>query len=131
MKISGGTPPGTTKLLVLIAVPEPAVTEIGPVVAPPGTMATIWVVELTAKTALTPLKLTPVGLIKLVPSSVTFVPGKPLPGANPVIVGVELDAPLVIKLCEILKKMLPTASTLIRALPLGVPGIVTASDPSL
>jgi len=40
-----------------VAVPDGVVTVIGPVVAPLGTVATIWVV-ITVKLALTPLKLT-------------------------------------------------------------------------
>ena len=120
----------TTKLLEEVAVPPPVVTEIGPVVAPLGTAATICVVELRVKLALVPLKRTAEGVIKLVPFIVMLSPTKPLVGVKLLIVGTVFDEPVMVKPDEILKKMLPTASTLTRALPVGVPGIVTVSDPS-
>src|SRR2546423_1385662 len=110
--------------------PDGVVTVIVPLDAPTGTIATISVVEFRLKVALIPLKLTALGLIKLVPLIVTLVPGEPLLGENALIVGIELDDPVIVNPWEILKKILPTASTLTRALPVGVPGIVTTSEPS-
>src|SRR5947207_4186463 len=104
---------------------------MGPVVAPLGTVATICVVELTVKLALTPLKLTDDGVIKFVPLMVTMVPTDPLPGENPLMVGTEFADPLITNPCEILKKILSRPSTLMRAFELGVPGMVITSEPSL
>src|SRR5262245_33554519 len=50
--------PITVKLLALVAVPPGVVTEIGPVVAPVGTVAVICVAESTVKLAFVPLNLT-------------------------------------------------------------------------
>ena len=120
----------TTKLPAEVAIPDGVTTVMGPVEAPTGTVATISVVEFTVKEALTPLKFTEVGEIKLVPLIVTTVPTGPLPGVNPLSTGTELADPVIVKPREMLKKMFPAASTLTRALPLGVPGIVTVSAPS-
>lgn len=120
----------TVKEDELVALPAGVLTVIGPVVLPFGTVATIWVVELTVKLALIPLKRTAEGLIKFVPLIVTFVPVTPLSGVKPVIVGVGLDEPLTANPWEILKNILPTLSTFTRAAALTVPGTVTISDPS-
>ena len=58
----GGLPEGllTRKVLMLVAVPPGVVTLTGPVVAPDGTVAVICVDELTVKSAVVPLNLTPV-----------------------------------------------------------------------
>jgi len=56
------------------------------------------------KLALTPLKLTDDGVIKFVPLMVTMVPTDPLPGENPLMVGIEFADPLITNPCEILKK---------------------------
>jgi hypothetical protein len=114
----------------LTPLPPGVLTVIGPVVLPFGTVATISVVELSMKLALTPLKSTAEGLIKFVPVIVTLLPANPLVGVKLVIVGTVLDEPLTANDCEILKKILPAPSTFTRAPPLGVPGIVTSSDPS-
>jgi len=50
----------TVKLDELIPVPLGVVTLIGPVVTPDGTVAVIWVGELTVKVAAEPLKDKPV-----------------------------------------------------------------------
>ena len=73
--------------LTLVAVPSGVVTLSGPVVAPAGTVAWIAVSEVTAKLALTPLKVTAVAPLKFVPLIVTLVPTGPLPGAKLAIVG--------------------------------------------
>src|SRR3989442_1705909 len=77
----------TVKLLALVAVPAEVVTRIGPVVAPLGTLAVIWVFEFTVKVAVVPLKVTAVAPVKLVPLIVTVVPTGPLVGVKELIVG--------------------------------------------
>src|SRR5438132_671870 len=83
--IVGGTV--TVKLLPLVAVPPGVVTWIGPLVAPLGTVAVSWVLEVTVKLAVVPLKVTEVAPVKLVPLIVTPVPTGPLAGVNELIVG--------------------------------------------
>jgi len=61
----------------LVAVPAGLVTVMGPVVAPAGTVAVIWMEVTTVNVALTPLKLTLVVPMKLVPVMVTEVPTGP------------------------------------------------------
>jgi hypothetical protein len=50
------------KLLVVVKLPLEVVTLIGPVVAPLGTVALIWVVDVTVLLAETPLNVTPLTL---------------------------------------------------------------------
>src|SRR5207247_1462116 len=64
----------TVKLPVLVAVPPGVVTAIAPVVAVAGTFAVIAVAEFTVKLPLTPLNVTAVVPVKLVPLIVTLVP---------------------------------------------------------
>jgi hypothetical protein len=68
--------------LKLQPVPEGVMTLIGPVVAPPGTVAVICVSEFTVKTEATRLKATRVAPVKPVPVIVTVVPIVPLVGVN-------------------------------------------------
>ena len=75
------------KLVELVAVPAGLVTLIGPVVAPLGTVAVIWVSEFTVKLAAGPLKATAVVPVKPVPVMVTLCPHPPLLGEKEVIVG--------------------------------------------
>jgi hypothetical protein len=83
----------TVKVFELVAVPLGVVTEIGPVVAPEGTVALIRVAFCTVKVvAETPLKRTAVAPVKFVPLIRTDVPTGPLVGLNDVIVG----APVVV-----------------------------------
>ena len=64
------------------------VTEIGPVVAPTGTVAVIEVAETTLNvTAVVPLNFTGVAPVKLVPVIVTTVPTGPVVGVKDVRVG--------------------------------------------
>jgi hypothetical protein len=84
---TGDTKGPTVKLLALLAVPPGAVTLIGPVVAPDGTVAVIAVAELTVKLALVPLNSTALAPVKLVPLMVTLVPTGPLLGVKLAIVG--------------------------------------------
>lgn len=74
----------TVKLLALAAVPAGVVTAIGPLLAPDGTVAVIWVSELNVKLALVPLKVTAVAPVNPVPVIVTEVPTGPLDGEKPV-----------------------------------------------
>jgi hypothetical protein len=83
----------TVKLPPLAAVPPGVVTEIGPVVAADGTVALIWVAEVTVKVALAPLKLTAVAPVKAVPVIVTEAPAAPLAGEKDVIVGADTVVP--------------------------------------
>src|SRR5438067_1500104 len=77
----------TVKELLLVAVPAGVVTLSGPVVAPAGTVAVIFVPEFTVNVALVPLNFTDVAPVKFVPLIVTLVPTGPLEGAKLVIVG--------------------------------------------
>ena len=78
---------GVVKLPALVAVPPSVVTVIGPVVAPDGTVAVIWVSEFTVNVEDTLLKLTDVAPVKLFPVIVTTVPADPPAGVNEVITG--------------------------------------------
>jgi hypothetical protein len=83
-----GTPLVTVKSVALVAVPPGVVTVILPVVAPVGTVAVIFVAEFTVNVvAATPLNLTEVAPVKLVPVILTVVPTGPEVGVNDVIVG--------------------------------------------
>ena len=57
-------PVRTVKLVAALAVPPGVVTETNPLVAPLGTVAVIWVSELTVKDAAVPLKDTAVAPVK-------------------------------------------------------------------
>ena len=72
----------------LLAEPPGVVTEIGPVVAPPGTWAVMSVDELTTKLgSAVPLNVTLVAPVKLLPWMSTLVPTGPLVGANELSLG--------------------------------------------
>jgi hypothetical protein len=73
--------------LVLVALPLGVVTPIEPVVAPAGTVAVIWLSELTVNRAVVPLKSTPVAPAKPLPEIVTELPTGPLDGLKPLIAG--------------------------------------------
>jgi hypothetical protein len=78
----------TVKLLALVAVPPGVVTEIGPLVAPLGTVAVICVEEFTLKlAAAVPLNPTPLAPARFVPRIATIVPDGPFVGVKLVIVG--------------------------------------------
>jgi hypothetical protein len=93
--IVGGRFATTVKFVELIAVPPPVVTATGPVVAPEGTVAAIWVSELTVKAALVPLKVTEVAPVNAVPLIVNEAPIPPLVGLKPVMVGTEMTVKFV------------------------------------
>jgi hypothetical protein len=79
----------TVKAVVLVPVPPLVVTAIGPVVAPPGTVALIAVSEATENVAaVVPLKVTLLAPVKPEPTIDTLVPTAPLVGVNDEIVGV-------------------------------------------
>jgi hypothetical protein len=78
----------------LVALPAGVTTVILPVVAPAGTVAVIFVDELTVKVAETPANLTAVAPVKLVPLIVTEVPTGPLFGEKDVIVGAPVAVTL-------------------------------------
>ncbi|MDP9359858.1 MAG: hypothetical protein M3P29_00245, partial [Acidobacteriota bacterium] len=76
------------KLVVLDPVPASVITEIGPDVAPAGTVATICVsLDTVYVEALMPLNFTAVAPVKPEPVTVTDVPAAPLEGVKEVIEG--------------------------------------------
>ena len=76
--IVGSAPEGTMKFVVLVAVPEVVVTEIGPVVAPVGTLAFTLVADTnTNPVPMTPLNSTTDDALKFVPLITTIVPARP------------------------------------------------------
>src|SRR5438093_381343 len=90
-----GAGPVTMKLFVVIAVPAGVWTVIGPLVAPVGTVAWIWVGALTANAARLSLNSTLVAPTKLNPSISTavFVPLRA--GAKPVMRGATRNVALL------------------------------------
>ncbi len=96
----------TTNGFAEVALPFGAVTVIGPVAAPEGTVATIWLAVDDVTLALEPLKVTAFWLavvLKPVPLIVTVVPADPDDGENPI----TLTWPGLIREIE---RMFPTAS---------------------
>jgi hypothetical protein len=89
----------TVKFAELVAVPFRLVTEMGPEIAPGGTVAVICVDEFTVKDAEVLLNLTPVTLVKFVPEMLTDVPTAPLVGEKDVMVGAP--ATVTVKLVEL------------------------------
>ena len=77
----------TVNVAALVAVPAGVVTAMAPLVAPAGTLAVIWLAELTMYVALLPLKVTELAPVKFVPVIVTAAPTVPLVGEKLVIVG--------------------------------------------
>src|SRR5439155_20198203 len=113
----------TGKLPALVAVPPGVVTWIGPLVAPLGTVAVIWVLVFTVKLAAALLKkVTEVAPVKLVPLIVTWVPTGPLVGVKELIVGGEA---VTVKL-PALVAVPPGAVTLIdpEVAPLGTVAVI-------
>jgi len=76
----------------LVAFPAGVVTKIGPVVAPAGTVAVIWLSEFTVNAAAEPLNVTEVAPLKALPAIVTAVPGQPELGVNQETVGGDAGA---------------------------------------
>src|SRR5436190_13790914 len=76
-----------TKSFVGGAVPDVVVTEIFPVVAVGGTWALICDGAGAESGAFTPLNFTEATLVKFTPVIWTNVPGPPIPGVNPSMIG--------------------------------------------
>ena len=79
---TAGAVPVTVNEAVLVPVPAGVVTATGPVVAPAGTVAVIWVSEVTVNVAVVPLNFTAVAPVKPLPVMVTEVPDGPEVGVN-------------------------------------------------
>ena len=108
---------------------------MGPVMAPAGTVAVMVVLFTGVKVAATLLvNFTPVTLPpleKLVPVIVTVLPTLPTPGLMPLMAG-QVSPGVMLKLAsEMSKKMFPTASTLTRAVEVGVFGTLIVAAPLL
>jgi hypothetical protein len=86
--VGGGGGIVTLKPAPLVALPAGVVTVIGPLVAPAGTVALIWVLPPTVKPALAPLKSTFDVFWNHCPLIVTVVPTGPLVGLKPLMTGV-------------------------------------------
>jgi hypothetical protein len=82
--VGGGT---TVNAAVLVPVPLGVVSEMGPLVAPLGTVACISESESTVKLAATPLKVAEVAPVKFSPWMSTLVPTGPSVGVNEAITG--------------------------------------------
>jgi hypothetical protein len=92
--VSGGLVSVTVNEDELVPVPFGLVTEIGPELAPLGTVARIEKSELTVNVAAFPANVTEVAPVRLSPAIPTSVPGPPLEGENASIHGaVEPQAP--------------------------------------
>ena len=75
------------KLFALVAIPVRLATPIRPELAPAGTTAVICDGDTTVKLAVSPLKVTLVTALKLLPVIVTLVPEGPRVGLKLVMVG--------------------------------------------
>jgi hypothetical protein len=78
---------GAVKLVADVPVPPVPVTEIGPVMAFPGTVAEMWPSSVTENDAGVPPKETPLAVVKLLPWIVTVVPVLPWVGLKLVTFG--------------------------------------------
>ena len=128
--IVGAAPPFTVNFVPLVSVPEGVVTDIFPVVAPGGTVAVIFVSELTVNVVVVPLNFTAVAPENPAPLIVTEVPTGPLFGENEVIVG---PAPLVTVNCAVLVAKPSGVTTLIRPVvaPAGTTAVIFTSEPTV
>lgn len=128
LETTGALPPPplpTVKFVVLVPVPAGVVTEIGPVVAPVGTLALICELELANHwVAPTPLNLTEDTLLKLLPLMVTIVPTFPLVGLKLVIVGPP--PPPLVTVNEVALVAVPFAVVTEMAPLVAAPGTVAA-----
>lgn len=88
------------KLLLVVKLPLAVLTKMGPVVAPEGTVALIWVEEVTVALAVTPPILTVVGLIKFPPLTITVELTAPNVGLKPEMVGTVLALKLLVLTAE-------------------------------
>lgn len=119
--------PVTVNFVPLVSEPAGVVTEIFPVVAPGGTVAVIFVSELTVNVAVVPLNFTAVAPENPVPLIVTEVPTGPLFGEKDVIVG---PAALVTVNCVVLVAKPLGVTTLIRPVvaPAGTTAVILTSE---
>ena len=86
----------TVNVATLVVVPPAVVTEMGPVLAPVGTVTAICVAESTVKlVAATPLNFTAVAPVKKSPLTVTEPPTRALVGEKEVTTGAG-----VVKVCS-------------------------------
>ena len=124
--------PVTVKFVPLVSVPEGVVTEIFPVFAPEGTVAVIFVSELTMNVAVVPLNFTLFAPVNPVPLIVTEVPTGPLFGEKDVIFGAA-PAPLVTVNCVALVAKPSGVTTLIRPVvaPGGTVAVIFTSESTL
>ena len=95
----GGT--STVKFVLLAPVPPGPVTAIGPVIAPAGTVAVIWISKITLKMAATPPKVTAVAPLKFAPEMVTLAPASPLVGKKEVTCGTGGGGTVTVKSPEL------------------------------
>jgi hypothetical protein len=101
------------KLAGLVAVPDGVVRVTRPVVAPFGTTVSTRFTDTNENVADTPLNLTAVTPVKLVPLIVTDVPGEPLFGARPLILGpIVNEPPLVTVPADVVTEILPVVAPL-------------------
>src|SRR5215213_2559172 len=120
----------TVKLVGLVAVPAPVVTEIVPVVAPEGTVAVICVLEPTVKDAEVPLNATADAPVKLVPLIVTSVPTGPLDGVNPLIAGAE--GGVTVKLAALVPVPAPVVTEIVPLVaPEGTVAVICVLEPTV
>ena len=77
----------TVKVAALVVVPDVVVSVIFPVVAPEGTVVATCASDWKLNVAEVPLNRTPLTPVKPLPVMVTAVPGGPVEGENPLIVG--------------------------------------------
>ena len=112
------------KVALLAAVPADVVTEMRPVVAPAGTVVTIWVAVSDTMVAEVPLNATLVAPERFWPVMVTVVPAAPDVGLKPPIFGVTV---VVIRPIELLTALVnhsapsgPAGSRRGRSMPLPV-----------
>ena len=88
LMVGTGLGTSTVKLVALVAVPPGVVMARAPEVAPAGT-SSVSVVLITNVNILNapPMSVTAVAPVKLLPVTVTTVPGRPLPGVKLLMVG--------------------------------------------
>lgn len=97
VRLKGGPPDVTVKLVDVVAVPSSVVTVMGPLVVPKGTVV-VTVPELfTVNVATLPPNATPLASVKFVPVIVTPVPTVPLAGVKEVMAGVTVKRVVVFK----------------------------------
>ena len=94
----------TKKFEEVVKLPLPVVTVIGPVLAPAGTFAVIWLSTELVVITIAPLKDTWLNMVKCAPLIVTVVLGPPEVGEKLPTYGPE---PITTKSCELWVKVIP------------------------